>query len=314
MTSSKDAVKTVTIASGLKIAYVEDGDVQKPLVLLIHGFPDTAYTWNSSMLQLAKAGFHAVAYFQRGYLPSDIPSDGDYSATRIGLDALELIPALGHKTAFTLVGHDWGALAAYSAAAMDVHKTTEDPNRSLTVERVITVAIPPPLALKPSLGFLWHGRHFIYMATPFAVSGTRANHFAYLDKLYHRWSPTWKVPEDELTQIKSDFSHEGRVEAAIGYYKAISNRTAADKNLSKVKLRAPLLVFGGLDDGVADETSFKRATLQCEDPAKCRVELVPKAGHWVHREQPEYFIKTLLDFLSPSAEQNAPEQQVATQM
>jgi len=306
-------VKTVTISGWVRIAYIEAGESQNPLVLFVHGFPDTAYTWKSILPQVASAGYHCVAIFQRGYSPSDIPKDGDYSASRIGMDVLELIAALGHKKAHAIVGHDWGALAVYAAGALDAINTNtntnntrdsniksdkqEDHERNLLIDRIITIAIPPPLAFHPGISFLWKGRHFLYMASPFAVSGTRANNFQYLDELYHRWSPTWKVPTDELSQIKQDFQKEGRVEAAIGYYKAIANRSKYDNLLSNTLLCAKLLVFGGLDDGIADADSFKNSSLQCADPLACKVKLVPNAGHWVHREQPDTFIAEVIDFL-----------------
>ena len=66
--------KTVE-ANGLKFAYLEQGT--GPLVLLVHGFPDTAHTWRDVMPAIAEAGFRAVAPFTRGYKPTEIPKDGD---------------------------------------------------------------------------------------------------------------------------------------------------------------------------------------------------------------------------------------------
>ena len=61
--------KTVT-ANGLRFGYLERGE--GPLVLLVHGFPDTAYTWDKVMPALAEAGFRAVAPFTRGYRPTEV--------------------------------------------------------------------------------------------------------------------------------------------------------------------------------------------------------------------------------------------------
>src|ERR1700741_3439332 len=99
-------------ANGLEFAYLEAG--AGPLVLLLHGFPDTAYSFSAMLPRLAEAGYHAVAPFQRGYYPTAIPDDGDYSVLTLARDALALIAAFGKQTA-VIVGHDWGASSGYVA-------------------------------------------------------------------------------------------------------------------------------------------------------------------------------------------------------
>src|SRR2546423_524922 len=101
-------------ANGLKFACLEQG--KGPLVVLAHGFPDTAHTWDRALTALADAGFHAVAPFTRGYHPTQIPADGKYDVETLGRDLIALIDALGGNA--ILVGHDWGAAAAYAAAAL----------------------------------------------------------------------------------------------------------------------------------------------------------------------------------------------------
>ena len=63
-------------ANGIRFGIVEAGD--GPLVLCLHGFPDSAWTWRHLLPELADAGFHAVAPFMRGYAPTELPADGSY--------------------------------------------------------------------------------------------------------------------------------------------------------------------------------------------------------------------------------------------
>ena len=123
-------------ANGLRIAYLEAG--KGPLVLLLHGFPDTAHTWDRALPALADAGFRAVAPFMRGYHPTAIPADGAYDSDTLAADAVALITALGEEQAI-VVGHDWGASAAYGAA-------TIAPER---VKKLVVLAIPHPKSLNP---------------------------------------------------------------------------------------------------------------------------------------------------------------------
>src|SRR5438132_1374716 len=93
-------------ANGLRFAYLEEG--RGPLVVLIHGFPDTAHTWDEVRPALAGAGYRAVSPYTRGYFPSTVPSDGRYDVETLGRDVIAWIDALGERQAI-VVGHDWGA-------------------------------------------------------------------------------------------------------------------------------------------------------------------------------------------------------------
>src|SRR5271155_5426435 len=101
-------------ANGISFAILEAGE--GPLVLLLHGFPDNAWTWEHQLLSLAREGYRAVAPLLRGYAPSEVPSEA-FDAEDITDDVCALIGALGERSA-GVVGHDWGALATMNVAAM----------------------------------------------------------------------------------------------------------------------------------------------------------------------------------------------------
>src|SRR5438045_5264328 len=103
----------------LEAGFEEKG---RPCLLLLHGFPELAYSWRKVMLPLAAAGFHVIAPDQRGYGRTtgwDGSYDGDINAFRIlnvVKDALALVFALGHRSVAAVVGHDFGSpVAAYCA-------------------------------------------------------------------------------------------------------------------------------------------------------------------------------------------------------
>src|SRR5690349_14141546 len=110
--------------NGLDIHVLEAGFEAKsrPVVLLLHGFPELAYSWRRVMPALAAAGYHAIAPDQRGYGRTtgwDADYDGDLGGFRfmnLVRDAIGVLFALGHRTAEAVVGHDFGAsVAAYAA-------------------------------------------------------------------------------------------------------------------------------------------------------------------------------------------------------
>jgi pimeloyl-ACP methyl ester carboxylesterase len=128
-------------ANGLRFGYLESGS--GPLVLLVHGFPDTAHTWDATRAVLAGAGFRAVAPFTRGYAPTEVPAQEAYDSDTLGRDLLAIIPALGAQSA-VIVGHDWGASAAYSAAGIE----------PAAVRLLVTLAIPHPASITPTPGLI----------------------------------------------------------------------------------------------------------------------------------------------------------------
>src|SRR6202047_4334964 len=106
--------------NGLDIHILEAGyaPADRPLVLLLHGFPEIAYSWRKVMLPLAEAGFLVVAPDQRGYGRTtgwDADYDGDLAGFRLlnaVRDALGLVAALGYRSVAAVVGHDFGASVA----------------------------------------------------------------------------------------------------------------------------------------------------------------------------------------------------------
>jgi pimeloyl-ACP methyl ester carboxylesterase len=261
-------------ANGLRFAYEEEG--KGKLVLLVHGFPDTAHTWDRTLHEVAAAGFRAVAPFTRGYAPTEVPKEEDFAGDTLGQDVIALIEALGEEKAI-VVGHDWGASAAYSAAAMAPEK----------VEKLITLAIPHPASIKPTLSLAWTMRHMVSLRLPGAASRARANDFAVIDELVKRWSPAWDVPKSETEAVKKAFREPGSLDAALGYYRAMGFGLPRSQ---RKRIKVPTVAFAGLHDNIAPEAYDKAASWFTNG---YRVVRMP-GGHFMHREHPDVFVKELL--------------------
>lgn len=116
--------RTLTGINGLSV-HVRESGYETPgrlAVLLLHGFPETSYSWRKVMVPLAQAGYHVIAPDQRGYGGTtgwDDRYDGDVASFRThayACDALEVAMAMGHRSVAAVVGHDFGAMiAAYCA-------------------------------------------------------------------------------------------------------------------------------------------------------------------------------------------------------
>jgi pimeloyl-ACP methyl ester carboxylesterase len=263
-------------ANGLRFGYLEQG--AGPLVLLVHGFPDTAFTWDRALPALAEAGYRAVAPFTRGYAPTEIPADGAYDTDTLGKDVVALILALGGSDAI-VVGHDWGASAAYAAAAMA-------PER---VRLLVAIGIPHPRAIKPTPRLLWKLRHFATLRTGGAAERIRRGDLALVDELWRRWSPSWKdIPSAETEPAKAALREPGCLEAALAYYRAVSRRLPASHQLP---ISVPTVAFAGEHDAILGPRTYEKARV-CFT-GSYEVVQVP-GGHFMHREHPEPFLRELV--------------------
>ena len=140
--------------NGIKLQITEQGD--GPLVLLCHGWPELAYSWRHQMPALAQAGYRVVAPDMRGYGGSSVPHNiSDYAITDLVGDMVALVAALG-ETRACIVGHDWGANVAWSAALLrpDLFVAVA----ALSVPHRPRNPAAPPLALLRTAGledFYW---------------------------------------------------------------------------------------------------------------------------------------------------------------
>ena len=125
--------------NGIRMAVYEQGD--GPPVILLHGFPELAFSWRHQFPALSAAGFRAIAPDQRGYGRTDVPSEvRDYRVEELIADIYGMLDALELDSA-TFVGHDWGALLLWQMAM-------RAPER---IERMIILNIPhyPRLPVDP---------------------------------------------------------------------------------------------------------------------------------------------------------------------
>lgn len=274
-------------ANGLEFALLERGPADGPLVLCLHGFPDGPQSFLPLLDALAAAGYRAVAPAMRGYLPSGIPADGDYRPVTLTRDAIALIDHLGAEKA-AVVGHDWGAVAAYLAAAMR-------PDR---VRAIVTAAIPHlrRFLLRPTRAQLWRSR---YMAR-FQWRGVEPRLLAHgqhaLRTLARSWSPGLDV-DAALAPVWAGFTGPGRLTAALGYYRALPGALLSGEawRLVLAPVPVPALVLHGAADGCigremfqGQEHLFAAGLQQCEFAG---------AGHFLQIEQPQRFADEVLAFL-----------------
>jgi pimeloyl-ACP methyl ester carboxylesterase len=273
-------------ANGLRFAYRSTGD--GPLVLLLHGFPDSPATFGPLAGALAEAGFRAVAPWMRGYGPTG--GGAPTGMPELGRDALALGAALAPGGRFCLVGHDWGAATATTAG-------TIAPER---LAGLVTMAVPHPAhfmagALR-DLGQIQRSWYMWFFQLR-GVSDTvlAADDFALVDRLCAQWSPGYQRGEDHRAETKASLAAGG--DAPLGYYRAMFAPDPTDPDRSAVygPVAVPTLTLMGADDGCVGAHLLDGQEAFWSSPVE--QEVLEGCGHFLHLEQPKEVAERVVGFL-----------------
>ena len=278
-------------ANGIDFACIEEGS--GPLVLLLHGFPDTATTWSHQMSALAAAGYRAVAPYLRGYYPSEIPQNGFYDKATLATDVAELIRTLGAGQPVHLVGQDWGAIISYAVLAAFPE----------LIRRAVVMAVPHPAQVAKSMLDAKHIQrsfHWWFFQLPhLPEKAIVENDFAFIDYLWRYWSSPGHDDAAHLVEIKAMLGQPGVLAATLGYYRAMLDPGKGDPALHQTRvlmdrpISVPTLALCGGDDLRADLMTNQAQYFSGEYD----YQEVPGAGHFLHREKPAEVTRLVLDWL-----------------
>ena len=279
-------------ANGLRFAYLEVGE--GPLVLLLHGFPDNAYTWEHQMPALAKAGYRVVAPFLRGYPPTDVPDRGYFDLATLATDIKCLIDALNHDKPCFLVGQDWGAAISYGVLAAYPG----------SIKRAAILAVPHPVevrrTIKRSPKHILRSFHWFLFQLPWLPERLcRASNYAFIEFLWKLWSPNYD-DRAHVAQVKLMLAKPGAMVATLAYYRAMMNPNKADPALAGATARlsdpitTPTRVLCGSRD-MRKEMLPRQTDLFA---GSYEWGIVEGAGHFLHREKPGQVNADLIDWLA----------------
>ncbi|MER7752542.1 alpha/beta hydrolase [Kitasatospora sp. NPDC097643] len=305
--------------NGVRLHVAEQGE--GPLVLLLHGFPESWYSWRHQFAPLAAAGYRVVAPDQRGYARSEQPDGVDaYTLLHLVGDATALIDALGAERA-VVVGHDWGAVVAWATAALRPDKVRGVAGLSVPP---IPVGGPPPLqAARANFGdgfyqlyFQEPGRADAELAADPKSSFRRILGGIEPDGRPRAWIipegkklldtlpepeqlPAW-LTEADIDAFAADYATHGEraFTGGLNWYRNLDRNAELLAAFTGVNVEVPALYVAGEQDLVnAMMPPEVLAHLLGRLPRLHRHVRLPRTGHWTQQERPAEVNEALLDFL-----------------
>jgi pimeloyl-ACP methyl ester carboxylesterase len=249
----------IRLESGIRLRYLEQGPQSGPAILMLHGYPDSSFSF-SRVLPLLPPEFHVVVPDQRGWGLSDRPA-GEYDLDTFARDAAQLLDGLGVPTA-TVVGHSFGSFVARRLAI-------QSPNR---VERLVLIGTAPTARNPVTEALLEDVRR---LQDPIDTEFARA---------FQASTIHLPVPPAFFERVVSD-----SLLAPARVWKAVLGGFI-DAALDDGRIRCPTVLIGGAHDGV-----FSRGEQEqmAERIPGASIRIFDHVGHDLHWEDPALFIREL---------------------
>ncbi len=307
--------------NGVTLRVLEAGEPGAPLVVLCHGFPELAFSWRHQIQALATAGYHVLAPDQRGYGGSDKPANVEaYTVAELCADVVGLLDSdlCGGTEQAVLVGHDFGAVVAWTAPLLYPHRFRGI--AGLSLPPVPRPRIPTTQAFRRLFGDQFFYVLYFQDAGP-ADAELAADPAATMRRLFATppagdeaaalrmlspgpegflarlpepdGLPDWLSAQDFAVYVDA-FAHSG-FSGALNWYRCFDRNWELTADPPATTITVPALFIGGSADATLAYTPRHRATeVVCGD---YREVMIDGAGHWLTEERPDDVTRLLLEFL-----------------
>ncbi|CAM3803487.1 alpha/beta fold hydrolase [Litorimonas haliclonae] len=303
-------------SDGLRIATYVDGPLGGPVVILIHGWPELAYSWKTTIPPLVEAGYRVVTYDLRGFGASDTPRGVEHYAIEQMVADLEAVINSQTSEKVTLIGHDWGGIILWHAARMIADR----------IQRIVSICTPhvkhaPVDPLKIFRKRFGEDHYFIeFNHRPEEIESLFARDPDAFFRLMFRTTPRGQEMDKKFTYIPKNFAtyllqgapdlpgpvmsdkdrnvytraykHSG-FHGGMSLYRNTTHNWELAKAMSE-KVFHPALMLSPEDDLLLPPSSTDHMP---EIVPNLTRKIIPNCGHWAMWDNPDGINKAIIDWL-----------------
>ncbi|KAG8555718.1 hypothetical protein GDO81_017786 [Engystomops pustulosus] len=272
--------------SGLRFHYVAAGERGKPLMLLLHGFPEFWYSWRHQLREF-KREYRVVALDLRGYGETDAPSCKDnYKLDYIIVDVKEILDSLGY-TKCVLIGHDWGGMIAWLIAICYPEMVT----------KLIVLSFPHPTVfteyiLRHPSQLLKSGYYFFFQMPWFPELMYTVNDYKILKDLFTSEATgitrhNSRFTEEDMEAYLYVFSQPGALTGPLNHYRNIFSCLP----LKHHQVTMPTLLLWGEHDAFVEVEMAEQTRVYVKNYFQLSV--LSQGSHWLQQDQAD-LVNTLI--------------------
>jgi len=255
---------------GFVFDVLDQGPLDGPIVLLLHGFPERASSWSAVMAILNEHGYRTVAPDQRGYSPRARPKRRrDYRVGALVSDVAALMEVIGRPV--HLVGHDWGANIAWVTAG----------RHPRLVASLTAFSVPHPGAFMTGLltsKQILHSWYFAFFQLPILPEKWMMRPGARAEKWYEQSGMT----EDDLERTKTEIVDYGALPFAVTWYRGLP---FSNPGIGRLRITVPTSMVWSDGDTFIGRSAVEGAQHYVD--AAYTLTVLPGVSHWIPTQAPD---------------------------
>jgi len=292
--------KNVTLTNNITLNVLEGGEQNPKLVILLHGFPETALlTWGSMIDDFVTDGYHVIAPDMRGYNTSSKPAtEASYDIKILAQDIQLLVRQYAKKKTAYIVSHDWGSLVSWKIAELYPDM----------VEKLVVSVPHPEIMFTQAKHFpkqFLKSWYILYFQLRGIVEHNLArNNYSVLFHLleFNELAKRGLISKAQADQYVDAWSKPGAMKSMLSYYRRLLTNTLVDTSGPFKKITVPtLIVHGSKDLAIEQKAQELSFDLALDDSIKSKSRFkVFNSSHWLTKEVPQEFFNEVKAFLDDS--------------
>ena len=269
----------------LKLSYLKCGIEGRPLIILLHGFPEDAHMWDEYMVKLASLGYFVLAPDILGFGQSDSQTSvNDYAPEKLNTDLYSLMQKYNYEKVI-FIGHDWGSAIGWSFG--NEYKKN--------IKKLVLISAPHLDAFQRNLKTnpiqILKSWYMFLIQIPILSEFLIGFNQGWILKKAMKIGSSGKIKNERVEDLNKLWLEKGRLSSMLRIYRFIPKLAFLNLNYP---ITVPTLVIGGENDPFIAQSLFKKSVGYCQDG---ELFILPHVRHFPHYEDSSKLLKKIISFI-----------------